>query len=169
MAKLSPHLQGLPIAGYVPGVREVTSTELHGSPAQQLAPVEKKGRRALAVTRYHKPVAFVLSAQLTDELVRKASEHDALSEAFAVALPYLRAAVDAGTPPADALEALLARGADGGLALDLAGLAALMSRTPVRMSLDESGAPIARGRLAAVASPGGGADEDDYAAFANEA
>lgn len=124
-----------------------------------------KGRGVVAVQRYSDVTAFVLGTDLVGDLVEKATEHDQFIADFLACRPYLKVAIEAGVNPVAALEELLDVQETGHLAVRWQGLAALMSRTPVRMVRGEDGTALVRGRLHADGPSFGGADEDDYSAF----
>lgn len=163
--------EGLALTSYATGgVREVTSKDLHDGHAKALAGVkDSSARRAVVLTNYHRPYGYVLPASMTDELVTKAAAYDAFTRDVHAARPYVNAAAAAGASAAEVLEALLPEDLSDTLRVDFAGLAALMSRTPVSMVADESGGPVARVSLGVVTSAGSGVDEDDYSAFDDEA
>lgn len=151
------------LAGFASSFEVVQGERLNRAPAAVVQSVASRG--AAEIRRYSKGAAYLIGADLVDDLVAKASEHDAFITDFLACRPYLRAAVQAGVDPLEALEVLLDVDASGHLAVHWQGLAELMSRTPLALVADENGAPLARGRLAGVAAPGGGADDDDYSSF----
>ena len=151
------------LAGFASSFEVVQGERLNRAPAAVVQSVASRG--AAEIRRYSKGTAYLIGADLADDLVEKASEHDEFIRDFLACRPYLRAAVTAGVDPLEALEALLDIEPAGHLAVRWQGLAELMSRTPVALVAGEDGTRIARGRLSGVVAPGGGDDDDDYSAF----
>jgi hypothetical protein len=151
------------LAGFASSFEVVQGERLNRAPAAVVQSVASRG--AAEIRRYSKGTAYLIGADLADDLVEKASEHDEFIRDFLACRPYLRAAVTAGVDPLEALEVLLDIEPAGHLAVRWQGLAELMTRTPVALVAGEDGTPIARGRLSGVAAPGGGGDDDDYSSF----
>lgn len=146
-------------------VREVTSKELHAAPTKALANISAASGEVIALTRYHETFAYVVSANLTKELISKSSAMDSLVQDIRAVEPYLKAALDAGVSPIEAINEILKDDSDGNFGVDFAGLARLMSRTPVRLVSNEDGSPITRVNFDGIRGVGTGNDDDDYSLF----
>ena len=79
--------------------------------------------------------------------------------------PYLKAALESGVSPIEALNEILKDDSDGNFGVDFAGLARLMSRTAVDLVLNEDGTPITRVDFEGIRGVGSGNDDDDYSLF----
>ena len=79
--------------------------------------------------------------------------------------PYLRAALESGVSPVEALNEILKDDSDGNFGVDFAGLGRLMSRTSVRLVSNEDGSPITRANFDGIRGSGIGNDDDDYSLF----
>ena len=146
-------------------VREVTSKELHAAPTKALANISAASGEVIALTRYHETFAYVLSANLTKELISKSSAMDSLVHDIKAVEPYLKAALESGVSPIEALNEILKDDSDGNFGVDFAGLARLMSRTAVDLVLNEDGTPITRVNFEGIRGVGSGNDDDDYSLF----
>lgn len=146
-------------------VREVTSKELHAAPTKALANISAASGEVIALTRYHETFAYVVSANLTKELVSKSSAMDSLVHDIRAVEPYLKAALDAGVSPIEALNEILKDDSDGNFGVDFAGLARLMSRTSLRLVSNEDGSPITRVNFEGIRGVGTGDDDDNYSLF----
>lgn len=153
------------LAAFPSEIREVTSKELHAAPTKALANISAASGEVIALTRYHETFAYVVSANLTKELVSKSSAMDCLVHDIRAVEPYLKAALDAGVSPIEVLNEILKDDNDGNFGVDFAGLARLMSRTPVRLVSDEDGSPITRVNFEGIRGVGTGNDDDDYSLF----
>jgi hypothetical protein len=151
------------LAAFPSEIREVTSKELHAAPTKALANISAASGEVIALTRYHETFAYVVSADLTKELVSKSSAMDSLVQDIRAVEPYLKAALVAGVSPIDALNEILKDDSDGNFGVDFAGLARLMSRTPMRLVSNEDGSPITRVNFDGIRGVGTG--NDDYSLF----
>lgn len=156
------------LAAFPSEVREVTSKELHAAPTKALANISAASGEVIALTRYHETFAYVVSANLTKELISKSSAMDSLVQDIRAVEPYLKAALDAGVSPIAALNEILKDDSDGSFGVDFAGLARLMSRTSVRLVSNEDGSRITRANFEGIRGVGIGNDDDDYSLFADK-
>lgn len=146
-------------------IREVTSKELHAAPTKALANISAASGEVIALTRYHETFAYVVSANLTKELISKSSAMDSLVQDIRAVEPYLKAALESGVSPIEALNEILKDDSDGNFGVDFVGLARLISRTPVRLVSNEDGSPITRVNFDRIRGIGTGNDDDDYSLF----
>jgi len=153
------------LAAFPSEVREVTSKELHAAPTKALANISAASGEVIALTRYHETYAYVVSANLTKELISKSSAMDSLVQDIKAVEPYLRAALESGVSPVEALNEILKDDSDGNFGVDFAGLGRLMSRTSVRLVSNEDGSPITRANFDGIRGSGIGNDDDDYSLF----
>ena len=115
----------------------VDSSKLRGSTATQ---VQEEG--VLLVEKYHQPVAYLSSVAVFHELLDGADKYARLRQELPLALRLMAAAVRAGVPSSDALDALLPTTAES-QPLDLIHLAELgIDIVQVRAAV-ATGAPLA--------------------------
>ena len=153
------------LAAFPSEVREVTSKELHAAPTKALANISAVSGEVIALTRYHETYAYVVSANLTKELISKSSAMDSLVKDIKAVEPYLRAALESGVSPIEALDEILKDDSYGNFGVDFAGLARLMSRTSVHLKSNEDGTPITRVNFDGTRGSSIGNDDDDYSLF----
>jgi len=117
----------------------VDSSKLRGSTASQ---VQEEG--VLLVEKYHQPVAYLSSVAVFHELLDGADKYVRLRQELPLALRLMAAAVRAGVPSNDALDALLPTTAES-QPLDLIHLAELLdSAIEERAALMLAGARLAQ-------------------------
>ena len=153
------------LAAFPSEVREVTSKELHAAPTKALANISAVSGEVIALTRYHETYAYVVSANLTKELISKSSAMDSLVKDIKAVEPYLRAALESGVSPIEALDEILKDDSYGNFGVDFAGLARLMSRTSIHLTSNEDGTPITRVNFDGIRGSSIGNDDDDYSLF----
>ena len=156
------------LAAFPSEVREVTSKELHAAPTKALANISAGSGEVIALTRYHETFAYVVSANLTKELISKSAAMDSLVQDIRAVEPYLKAALESGVSPIEALNEILKDDSDGNFGVDFAGLARLMSRTSIHLNSNEDGTPITRVNFDGIRGLGTGNDDDDYSLFADK-
>jgi hypothetical protein len=148
---------------YEVDVEPVTSTSMNKTSGAVLRALRRDdGKHVARSWMFHEQrAAYILDAELGDELAEKAQKHDEFVTNFAACAPYLNAAVAAGIGAGDALGALV-HIESGDVVIQWTGLANLMSQTPTRHLAGEHGEGIGRGSLTGMHA---GTADEDYAAF----
>ncbi len=165
---MAPTVGSEAMRGFAPGMRQVSSTDLHDAPAKIVSSVSDESGQAVVVTYYRDPRAYFLSADLAESLAVKAAGLDALRLDLEAVRPFLRTALQSGVSPLEALDLVLHDDESGNVSVDFAGLGRLMSRVPVALVGGEDGGPLARVVLEGVTGVGTGVDDDDYSLFSDE-
>lgn len=120
----------------------------------------------VALTRYNNIYAYVVPAKVAERALKARQEMASLLKDWQAVTPYVEAALDSGIPIGQVLDEILKDDIEGSVAIDFAGLAQLMSHTPLRLASNEDGTPIARAEFTEFAIARD-AEDEDYSRFDN--
>jgi hypothetical protein len=121
----------------------------------------------VALTRYNHIYAYVVPAKVAEKALRAREEMASLLRDWKAVTPYIEAALGTGVPIKRVLNEIFKDDSEGSVAIDFAGLARLMSDTPLRLISNEDGTPISRTDFTEFGVVTDAEDDGDFSRFDN--
>lgn len=114
----------------------------------------------LPLTFYNQVFAYVVPAEKAESALKSQQEMLSLLKDWKAVTPYIEAALEAGLPVRQVLDEIFKDDNAGSVAVDFAGLARLMSNTPIALVSNEDGSPIINADFKGAVHASDSEDED---------